>query len=83
MRALNRREHDYQIPVKDAIWASDERFASSEESKVGDRSTRRRMAGHFWKALARIKWVGKSEFLGYGRQNGSGTPMRKERPTLI
>ena len=53
MRALNRQEHDYQIPVKDAIWASDERFASSEESKVGDRSTRRRMAGQFWKALAR------------------------------
>lgn len=42
----------YQIPVKDAIWASEERFVSSEASKVDDRSTRR-MAGHFWKALAR------------------------------
>ena len=69
MRARSRREHHYQIPVKDAIWASSaerrtvRRSTSDEEPKVGDGSTRRRMAGHFWKA---VKWVGKSEFLGYG-----------------
>ena len=75
MRARRRREHHYQIPVKDAIWASVERTVRSyKESKVDDRSTRRRMAGHFWK----VKWVGKSEFLGYGRESGSRSPMRKE-----
>ena len=25
-----------------------------------------------------VKWVGKSEFLGYGRESGSRSPMRKE-----
>ena len=81
MRARSRREHHYQIPVKDAIWASSverrtvRRSTSDEEPKVGDGSTRRRMDGQFWKA---VKWVGKSEFLGYGRESGSRSPMRKE-----
>ena len=83
MRARSRREHHYQIPVKDAIWASSVERAngpplhlrSDEEPKVGDGSTRRRMDGQFWKA---VKWVGKSEFLGYGRESGSRSPMRKE-----
>ena len=79
MRARSRREHHYQIPVKDAIWARLERTVrrstSDEEPKVGDGSTRRRMDGQFRKA---VKWVGKSEFLGYGRESGSRSPMRKE-----
>ena len=32
----------------------------------------------FLEGARSVKWVGKSEFLGYGRESGSRSPMRKE-----
>ena len=84
MRARSRREHHYQIPVKDAIWASSVERANGpplylRRGAQGRRWVNKKTNGRTVLEGARsVKWVGKSEFLGYGRESGSRSPMRKE-----